>query len=483
MRAVSRTLALGLLLLAACSDKATSVGPGGTGGAAAGGGGNAGAGAGAGAGPMGLGVGDVPATVPRTQPVSADCQAAVPGYGPRAMTIVSTKPHTDGYLETDLALPEVGQRVADPDFKTCLVRATPRGWMNGYSRFSAFNADASKLLVRKDGGEWFVLPADQLGEPTTAVGVAGDDAAARWHGTDPNVLFYLQDRKLMRRDLRMPAAATAFDPTARALPGCMLSSLSVGGSEGDASAGSRFWGFFAETQGGCLGGQNHFVTVDLETGDTFQHTLPAGVEPPDNSSMSVTGKYFVANYQVTPCNDGRKGTFQSPCGLMAYPRTLDSAKMVHPAPGHHDEALSKDGHDVAVVKANNSDFIEAVDFETGTTIQIAALNLDPDAWDYHISGNNWALPGWVLLSEDSHDASSHYLNRQITAVEIAPVERARVIHLAHHRTRSTEYWTQESHASVNHDFSRVAFHSNWYGGSAEGENVMMLIELPVGLIR
>ena len=476
MKTLSRKLALGLLFAVSCSDAAR---PG-----VAGSGGGAGGGNGGGAaGPMGLGVGDVPATVPRTRPISADCQAAIPGYGPGGMTVVSTKPHTDGYPEASLDLPDVGKRVADPDFKTCLVRATPRGWMNGYSRFSAFNADASKLLVRKDGGEWFVLAADQLGEPMLAVGAAGDDAAARWHGTDPNVLFYLQDRRLMRRDLRMPAATVAFDPTAKALASCQLSSLSVGGSEGEASAGSRFWGFFAETTGGCLGGQNHFVTVDLETGDTFQHTLPSGVEPPDNSSMSVTGKYFVANYQVTPCNDGRKGTFQSPCGLMAYPRSLDSAKMVHPAPGHHDEALSKEGHDLAVVKSNSTDFIEAVDFETGENIQIAALSLSPPAWDYHISGNSWAMPGWVLLSEDSHDANAHYLNRQIVAVEIAPAERARVIHLAHHRTRSTEYWTQESHASVNHDFSRVAFHTNWYGGSAEGQNVMMLIELPLGLIR
>jgi hypothetical protein len=88
----------------------------------------------------------------------------------------------------------------------------------------------------------------------------------------------------------------------------------------------------------------------------------------------------------------------------------------------------------------------------------------------------------VLLSEDSYDQNGHYLSRQIAAVELKDMNSARVVHLAHHRTRSTEYWTQEPHASVNADFTRVAFHSNWYGGADEGQNILFFLELPSGFL-
>ena len=35
---------------------------------------------------------------------------------------------------------------------------------------------------------------------------------------------------------------------------------------------------------------------------------------------------------------------------------------------------------------------------------------------------------------------------------------------------------------MNADFTRVAFHSNWYGGSAESANIMFLLELPPDLL-
>jgi hypothetical protein len=426
----------------------------------------------------GLCFGDVPcapAAAPQPDPA---CGTA----GANADFVVSTAPSTSGYPESPLALPAVGARVVEPDFHTCVTRATPRGWMNGYARFGAFNADGTRLLVRQAGGAWFLLDAGRLGTPTRALGPTGDEAAPRWHGRDPDVLFYLDGARFVRYQVAAGTSTVALDlSSVGALAGCGgVAAVSLGGSEGDGSAASRYWGFQVTTNSSCRGNDQHFVTVDLETGDTWVHTLPAGVSLPDNSSMSLTGAYFVANFQETPCD--ADGTLARPCGVMAYDRALASAFMVHPSAGHHDEALGADGHDVVVVKSNSSDFIEAVDLETGALTQIAALNLDAQAWDYHVSGNNWAAPGWVLLSEDSYDWNTHYLSRQIVAVELKDAAVARVVHLAHHRTRSTEYWTQECHATVNADFTRVAFHSNWYGGADEAENSLFYLELPPGFL-
>jgi hypothetical protein len=431
--------------------------------------------------PSGACNGDVPCATPAPAP-SAACRALLPNYG--AGLVESSAPSTSGYPESSLALPAAGATVVEPDFHTCLTRATPLGWMNGYARFTAFNADATRLLVRQAGGAWYVLDAAQLGTPQLALNAYGDSAAARWHGTDPDVLFYLAGSKLVRYHVSTRATETAFDvATAPGLGGCGgVAAMSLGGDEGEASAGSRFWGFQVQTGASCNGNTDHFVTVDLATGASWVHTLPSGDSLPDNSSMSATGKWLVANFQGSPCSGG-DGTLARPCGVMAYPLHLDTAKNLHPNAGHHDEIVSRDGHDMVVVKSNSTDYIEAVDVETLALTRIAAMNLPgAQAWDYHVSGGNWAVPGWVLLSEDSYDQTTHYLSRQIVAVEIADFSTARVIHLAHHRTRSNQYWTQECHASVNADFTRVAFHSNWYGGADESQDSLFFVEIPPGLV-
>jgi len=426
--------------------------------------------------------GDVPCGPVAVRAPSPGCQAA----NANAHPVTTVGASAAGFPETALAAPAVGVRVADPDFGTCLTRATPPGWMNGYARFTAFNADSSRLLVRKAGGDWFVLDADALGAPTRALGVSGDEAAARWHGRDPDVLFYLKRNQLFQYQVSTGAETLAFDPgRAPGLAGCgAVTLMSLGGSEGDSSAASRYWGFHAQTATACGGNTNHLVTVDRGTGTSWVHHLPAGRGFPDNSSMSATGKYFNANYQGTPCASGVPGTIDAPCGVMAYSITLDAAFMAHPGAGHHDDALSREGHDVVVVKSNTTDFIEAVDLETRATTRIASLNLaDGQAWDFHVSGSNWATPGWVLLSQDSFSWNTHYLSRQIVAVELADFSVARVVHLAHHRTQSTDYWTQEPHAAVNADFTRVAWHSNWYGGTTEADNSLFFLELPPGLLN
>jgi hypothetical protein len=105
---------------------------------------------------------------------------------------------------------------------------------------------------------------------------------------------------------------------------------------------------------------------------------------------------------------------------------------------------------------------------------------DPDVL-FYLKGTQ--LLRWVLLGEDTYDWSSHSLSRQIAAVELKDYKTARVVHLAHHRTQSDQYWTRESHAAVNADFTRVAWHTNWYGSTAERANILSSLELPPGFLK
>jgi hypothetical protein len=82
--------------------------------------------------------GDVPcAPVAVAQP-SPDCVTA----GANTSFVTSVGASTTGYAESSLALPGVGVRTAEPDFRTCMVQATPTDWMNGYGRPSAFRSCA-----------------------------------------------------------------------------------------------------------------------------------------------------------------------------------------------------------------------------------------------------------------------------------------------------------------------------------------------------
>jgi hypothetical protein len=76
------------------------------------------------------------------------------------------------------------------------------------------------------------------------------------------------------------------------------------------------------------------------------------------------------------------------------------------------------------------------------------------------------------------------MDDQLFAVEL--VADGRVVRLAHSRSQvdpdqEHDYWA-EPHASVNRDFSRIVFTSNW-GRSGTEEVEMFLIDLPADWIE
>jgi hypothetical protein len=102
----------------------------------------------------------------------------------------------------------------------------------------------------------------------------------------------------------------------------------------------------------------------------------------------------------------------------------------------------------------------------------------------HISGRAFNHPGWVLISTHDGDSASHtWMDDSVFAIELKP--GGRVVRLAHTHSLVDEsmehdYWA-EPQASVNADFTRILFTSNW-SRSGTGEVEMYLIELPQGWI-
>ena len=87
--------------------------------------------------------------------------------------------------------------------------------------------------------------------------------------------------------------------------------------------------------------------------------------------------------------------------------------------------------------------------------------------------------GALISTHDGDPASYTWMDDSVFAIELKP--NGRVIRLAHTQSLVDEnmehdYWA-EPQATVNRDFTRVVFTSNW-GRSGTGEVEMYLIQLP-----
>ncbi|MCG2770179.1 MAG: hypothetical protein L6435_17665, partial [Anaerolineae bacterium] len=105
---------------------------------------------------------------------------------------------------------------------------------------------------------------------------------------------------------------------------------------------------------------------------------------------------------------------------------------------------------------------------------------------FHFSGLAYERPGWALVStyEGGYPDAFTWMDDQVFAVELKA--GGRVVRLAHTHSAVNsnvehDYWA-EPHASVNADFTRVLFTSNW-GRSGTEEVDMYMIELPADWVE
>jgi hypothetical protein len=122
-----------------------------------------------------------------------------------------------------------------------------------------------------------------------------------------------------------------------------------------------------------------------------------------------------------------------------------------------------------------------LDLETGEIIPLWQIDFSHTPIGLHFSGRAYLLPGWALVSTHDGDPNAYtWMDDQVFAVELKP--GGRVIRLGHTHSlvdedQEHDYWA-EPHASVNPDFTKILFTSNW-GRSGTGEVDMFLIQLPL----
>ncbi|WP_244225002.1 hypothetical protein [Corallococcus sicarius] len=374
-----------------------------------------------------------------------------------------------------LAKPAKGVAVSEPAYKTCLVRATNHVAdgtatfaRNDYSRRQAFNANTTKQLIYDLDGFWHVYDANTRARVKRLSGPAAD-AEPQWHPTNPDLLYYLPTNGVGMRlyELNVATGATRVvgDFAARLKARWPTAMAAWTRSEGSPSADRRYWCFMVDDPNwGSLG----VFTWDRDT-DTILGTYNTNGERPDHVSMSPSGNSCVVSTDYA-------------LGTVAFSRDFSKKVQLHAKSEHSDIALDANGDDiyVAVDYQSNAGDVFMVNLRTGVRTVLFPTYVAGTATALHVSGKAFGRPGWVLISTYAdYGGAQQWLHRTLMAVQLKA--NPTVYTLAHHRTASNGYWT-EPHASVNLDFTRVAFGSNWGSGSATDVDTYV-VEIPAGALK
>ncbi|MGD2026195.1 MAG: hypothetical protein PVI99_00145 [Anaerolineales bacterium] len=370
----------------------------------------------------------------------------------------------------------------DPVFGTCIIRVTDRqqdilnlddpsrGMKNEYARVQSFNADSSLFIVRSIESFWYLYDARSL-LPLGEVPVALEP---RWDSSDPFLLYYIDESRLKSYDLRTGKVRSVRD-FAREFPGVEIAAVWTR-YEGSPSYNSRFWGLLVQN---ADWDPVAFLIYDLEEDRVVIRDIPAGYSI-DNVTISPLGNYFLASFDEY-CPPGEIGSAENPCGLMVYDSSLENGRSLLRIIGHYDSVLDAQGREVILYQDIDTDHISMLELESGEITPILSIDFSHTAIGFHFSGRASDLPGWALVStyNGGHPADFTWMDDSIFAVELR--ENGRVVRLAHTQSRYDEdmeqdYWA-EPHASVNQDFTRVVFTSNW-GRSGTEEVDMYMIILP-----
>ncbi|TXK64485.1 hypothetical protein [Alkalisalibacterium limincola] len=366
--------------------------------------------------------------------------------------------------------PAKGEAVTDSAYGTCVVRATdhrnePTNQFarTPYSRKQAFNADDSRIMVVAGDGTYHLYDGNSLAYIRALPELGGDDGDAQWHPTDPDRLrFFHRNNRMQLSEINVETGTvtTLVDFNNVGLPWSGVTRVWTRW-EGAPSHDGRYWCLMAQGSGDTMRG---VFTYDLQT-QSVVGTRSMSARP-DHVSMSASGRHCVVSH------------VRANGGTTSYSRDFSSSRHLHAASEHSDLALSKAGEDLYVFVDYDTDgSLKMINLDTGAHTSMFSTYIGGTATGYHISARNSQVPGWVLLS--TYGSSGNWLSQKLMAVELKA--NPTIINLGHHRSSANSYWSTPV-ATVNNDFTRVMYNSNW-GSSSDGDIEAYMLQLPHGLVE
>ncbi|RYH64501.1 MAG: hypothetical protein EON54_06420 [Alcaligenaceae bacterium] len=377
--------------------------------------------------------------------------AAAPGFALNADRVVASP--------SALPKPAKGAAFAEPNFKTCVTRATDHtadglaGYARTeYSRRQMFNADNTlQLIVARDG--YFYLYDANTHAMVKKLPSFGVDPEMQWHPTDPKQLYLMphQGGELQQKVMNVATGEIRvvgdFRTRLKALFPNATPTHAYTKAEGSPSKDGRYWCYMVRDSVNSVGGNWGSVGVftwDRDT-DTVLGSMKLNGEVPDHVSMSPSGSHCVVS------SDGSIGT-------AAYSRDFSQKRSLLSRSVHSDLAIDANGEDVLVyIDSTNYGDVYMTRLSNGERTQLMS-GIRSAA---HFSGKAFLKPGWVALTTQAtweDGAGKQWMQNKVMAVQLKA--NPTVYNLAFHRTAYNGEATAPT-ASVNRDFTRIAFNSNW----------------------
>lgn len=412
--------------------------------------------------------------------VDKECQvASTSGTTPSAFTPACNTFYSNSFTlssgKTNDPIPVIGKpvkgvTVKEPTYNTCLVRITNHSTdgtsgfaRNDYSRRQAFNSDSSKYLIYALDGSWHVYSSSNYGRLKKLSGPAGD-AEPQWHPANPDLMYYLPTNgigmKIHELTVSTNTSRVVADLSARVKAIWPTASAAWTGAEGSPSKDGRYWCFMVDDANWKSLG---VITWDKTT-DTIVGKMNTNGDRPDHVSMSQSGNYCVVS-------GGSRGT-------VAYSRDFSTSRVLLSGSQHSDIGIDASGNDIYVYVdygANEGD-VFMVNINTGVRTSLFTTYISGSATALHVSAKNFNKPGWALISTyaDGGGNGKEWLHKKVFAVQLKA--NPKIYNLAFHRGIYNGYFSAPV-ASVNRDFNKIIFNSNWNVNTSEDIDAYM-VEIP-----
>ena len=358
--------------------------------------------------------------------------------------------------------PLVASTYKDPIFGSDITRITnvrkrnpstrARGVVNEYARFDPLNADGSMAIFHGTNGYWFLYDMKTLEYKKSIL--SQGKLEPRWDVTDPDVLFYISEKKFYKYNVKSSKKTLLYD-VRKEYPNA--SWITTQG-EGDGSVDRKYWAFIVVNYNNNTQEITFldWIVFDAETKSVLsRYSEIEGNKITDTNtvSMSMTGEYVLVETDVT----------------QVFNRDWTNGRKLPGRHGHGDLALSIDGRDVFVSQDTSTDFFTMIYLDTLEEVNLMVLPFQTpeeggvSAAGYHISGNSYKTPGWVLVSTyGENKIRSHWGDGTLFLLELK--ENGRHLRVSNTFTNTAavdkDYWS-EAFAAIDRQGKYVFWGSNW----------------------
>ncbi|MFC5471168.1 hypothetical protein ACFPPD_20995, partial [Cohnella suwonensis] len=387
---------------------------------------------------------------------------------------------------TGMQKPDKGDEFTDPTYGTSVTRVTDPDedgvgtfGRHIYSRSQAFNSNNTYMLIYSYSGPtyWHLYnanpPYNKI-KSIAAPSIGTANAEPTWDPVNPNVFYYFseggQGAKLYSYNVATEQPeGPAYDFNSRIKAYWPTATAVSTKAEGSSSADGQYWAFVVmDAAYNKLG----YITWDKQTDTILGHmsaTSANGFIYADHVSMSPSGKYVVISVYGGP-------------GAVQFDREFNQIRQVGAVGEHSDMALLPNGHDayVSVVYSAQPDEgdVYFYDMETGVKTVLFDIFENGGNSAIHFSGKGYNKPGWILVSTFSPGIGQRWYYDKVFALELTA--NPRIYPLAHHHQiynhdepdENRRYFT-EVQATVNRDFTKILFTSNWDVQSNDVDDYMI----------